>query len=61
METDQEKFDGQKLACMEIWGGSDAADASVSTPGLDVWVHSRPHEGAAGAGTFTMFRCAEAA
>lgn len=34
------------LACMEIWGGSQAAETSVSTPGLDVWVCSRPHEGA---------------
>jgi phosphoserine phosphatase RsbU/P len=35
---------------MEIWGGSNSADARVSTPGLDLWVHSRPHEGAAGGG-----------
>jgi serine phosphatase RsbU (regulator of sigma subunit) len=29
---------------MEIWGGNQAADTSVSTPGLDLWVYSRPHE-----------------
>jgi serine phosphatase RsbU (regulator of sigma subunit) len=34
------------LACMEIWGGTQAVDTSVSTPGLDLWVHSRPHEDA---------------
>lgn len=33
------------LACMEIWGGSEAATDAVSTPGIDFWVHSRPHEG----------------
>lgn len=32
------------LQCMEIWGGSRAVERSISTPGLDVWVHSRPHE-----------------
>jgi phosphoserine phosphatase RsbU/P len=32
---------------MEIWGGNCAADTGVSTPGLDLWVYSRPHEQAA--------------
>jgi hypothetical protein len=32
------------LQRMEIWGGNHAADAGVSTPGLDLWVCSRPHE-----------------
>ncbi len=40
----------RSLACMEIWGGSQAADTSASTPGLDLWVYSRPHEGAEGGG-----------
>jgi serine phosphatase RsbU (regulator of sigma subunit) len=31
---------------MEIWGGNQAVESSVSTPGLDVWVYSQPHEGA---------------
>src|SRR5262249_54083644 len=35
---------------MEIWGGNQAADTSVSTPGLDLWVYSRPHEQARGGG-----------
>src|SRR3954451_17981370 len=38
------------LKCMEIWGGSQAADASVSTPGLDLQVYSRPHAQAEGGG-----------
>jgi serine phosphatase RsbU (regulator of sigma subunit) len=35
---------------MEIWGGNCAADAAVSTPGLDLWVYSRPFEGSADGG-----------
>jgi serine phosphatase RsbU (regulator of sigma subunit) len=35
---------------MEIWGGSAAAERSVSTPGLDLWVWSRPFEQATGGG-----------
>jgi serine phosphatase RsbU (regulator of sigma subunit) len=35
---------------MEIWGGNDAVESAVSTPGLDVWVYSRPHHGAAQGG-----------
>jgi phosphoserine phosphatase RsbU/P len=35
---------------MEIWGGSAAAERSVSTPGLDLWVWSRPYQQAAGGG-----------
>ncbi len=38
------------LQCMEIWGGSHAADAALTTPGLDLWVYSLPHEQAADGG-----------
>lgn len=34
----------QALQCMEIWGGNRAVKQSVSTPGLEIWVYSRPHE-----------------
>lgn len=34
------------MQCMEIWGGSHAANTDAGTPGLDVWVYSRPFEGA---------------
>jgi serine phosphatase RsbU (regulator of sigma subunit) len=33
------------LQCMEIWQGSHGVENEVSTPGLDVWVYSRPHGG----------------
>jgi sigma-B regulation protein RsbU (phosphoserine phosphatase) len=38
------------MRCMEVWGGNAAADNGVVMPGLDVWVHCRPHGGAAGGG-----------
>jgi sigma-B regulation protein RsbU (phosphoserine phosphatase) len=40
----------QALQCMEIWGGNQATRRAVATPGLDLWVYSRPHEGAEGGG-----------
>ncbi|MEZ6243050.1 MAG: PP2C family protein-serine/threonine phosphatase [Phycisphaerales bacterium] len=33
------------LRCMEIWGGNRAVEQSVSVPGIDVHVVSRPHGG----------------
>lgn len=38
------------LQCMEIWGGNHATAASAATPGLDIWVYSRPHQAAAAGG-----------
>jgi serine phosphatase RsbU (regulator of sigma subunit) len=35
---------------MEIWGGNQAVESAVSTPGLDVWVYSRPYQGEAHGG-----------
>lgn len=37
---------GHRMQCMEIWGGNAAIMDAVSSPGLDAWVYSRPHEGA---------------
>ena len=37
--------DPQTLHCMEIWGGIEPVESSVKTPGLDLWVYSRPFEG----------------
>lgn len=33
------------MSCMEVWGGNHAVDQGVVMPGLDLWVHSAPHEG----------------
>ena len=38
--------DEHTLQCMEIWGGFEPVERSVSTPGLDLWVFSRPFHGA---------------
>src|SRR3954453_512352 len=38
--------DGRSMHCMEIRGGSQAVEEAVTTPGLDAWISSRPHEGA---------------
>jgi serine phosphatase RsbU (regulator of sigma subunit) len=29
---------------MEIWGSNRAADSAITTPGLDLWVYSLPHQ-----------------
>jgi phosphoserine phosphatase RsbU/P len=38
-------LDGHTLQCMEIWGGFEPVERSVSTPGLDLWVFNRPFHG----------------
>jgi serine phosphatase RsbU (regulator of sigma subunit) len=38
------------MQCMEIWGGSHEADTAVSTPGLDIYVLSKPYQGAKSGG-----------
>lgn len=45
MSANTEPAQVPALQCMEIWGGNRATDRAVSTPGLDLWVYSRPHEG----------------
>ena len=50
MAVEKQQSPPRVLECMEIWGGNQAADAGASTPGLDLWVYSRPYEHAAGGG-----------
>ena len=45
MATTVDDADGRSMHCMEIRGGSQAVEEAVTTPGLDVWVFSRPHRG----------------
>lgn len=47
---DSEDLDSYHLQCLEIWGGTAAADESVSVPGLDLEVFCRPYRGAARGG-----------
>ena len=42
--------DRHSLQCMEIWGGFEPVERSVSTPGLDLWVFNRPFHGDAQGG-----------
>jgi hypothetical protein len=37
--------DHQTMQCMEIWGGNQLVDTSVTMPGLDAWVYSKPFGG----------------
>lgn len=47
------------MQCMEVWGGNDAVDASVSISGLDLWVYSKPYEQAvAGGDVYYLSSCA---
>lgn len=61
-----------QMKCMEIWGGMSAADARISTAGLDVHVVAEPHEGveaggdvhylsSCGAGNISRFLLADVA
>ncbi|MGD0541055.1 MAG: PP2C family protein-serine/threonine phosphatase [Tepidisphaeraceae bacterium] len=34
--------DGQYMACMEVWGGSQLTERGVQMGGLDAWVYSKP-------------------
>lgn len=38
------------IKCLEVWGGVEAVDTVVSLPGIEAYVHSQPHEGAAQGG-----------
>ena len=31
-----------RLECLQVWGGNGAANTTVSTAGLDVWLYSKP-------------------
>ncbi len=44
---------------MEIWGGNELANNSISMGGLDAWVEARPHENsAAGGDVYYLSSCA---
>lgn len=39
-----------EMQCLEVWGGSVAAESGVSVPGVDAWVYSEPFAGEAQGG-----------
>jgi hypothetical protein len=40
----------QIMQCMEVWGGNQPVESTVTMPGLDAWVYSRPYLQADGGG-----------
>lgn len=49
--------DPYELHCLEVWGGSDAADHAASVPGLDVYISSRPVDGDQGGDLYLVSSC----
>lgn len=53
------KTDAERMECMEVWGGNQATDRTVQTPGLKIWVYSRPYGQADGGGdVYYLSSCA---
>lgn len=47
------------LACMEVWGGAEAFEGALSTPGNDIEVVCRPHRaGPSGGDLYYLSNCA---
>jgi phosphoserine phosphatase RsbU/P len=52
-------IDTHRLQCMEVWGGNEIANNSVSMGGLDAWVEARPHQNSdAGGDVYFLSSCA---
>jgi serine phosphatase RsbU (regulator of sigma subunit) len=47
----------RELSCREIWGGNRAAETAVSTPGLDLYVLSRPFGDGGGGDVYYLSSC----
>jgi sigma-B regulation protein RsbU (phosphoserine phosphatase) len=47
------------MQCMEVWGGNEPVESTVSMPGLDAWVFSRPYlQADAGGDVYYASSCA---
>jgi sigma-B regulation protein RsbU (phosphoserine phosphatase) len=47
------------MTCMEIWGGNRSVTRTVTLPGLDAWVYSRPYQQAeSGGDVYYVSNCA---
>jgi sigma-B regulation protein RsbU (phosphoserine phosphatase) len=54
-----EQFDSERMNCMEVWGGNQAIQSQFQTPGLKIWVYSRPYGQAIGGGdVYYLSSCA---
>lgn len=45
-----DQADPDRMQCMEVWGGNQAVERSFQTPGLKIWIYSRPYGQAVGGG-----------
>jgi sigma-B regulation protein RsbU (phosphoserine phosphatase) len=54
-----ETYDQERMECMEVWGGNQAIKRKFHTPGLQIWVYSRPFGQALGGGdVYYLSSCA---
>jgi serine phosphatase RsbU (regulator of sigma subunit) len=37
-------LEGERMACMEVWGGNEVIDTSIRMPGLDAWIYAKPYK-----------------
>ena len=42
MPTANDEPASERMQCMEVWGGTEPIATTVTMPGLDAWVYSRP-------------------
>ena len=45
----------ERMQCMEVWGGNQAVQRNFQTPGLNIWIYSRPYGRAMGGGDVYYF------
>lgn len=53
----QNSITSHVLKCMEIIGGNHVVERAVTTPGMDIWVSSRPSEGPSGGDVHYFSMC----
>lgn len=55
--SDNSNPDRYQLSCLEVWGGSSAADHHATVPGLNIHVHARPIGDAQGGDLYLISSC----
>jgi len=49
----------ETMHCMDVWGGNQYTNSTISLPGLNLWVYSKPMEGSAeGGDVYFVSSCA---
>ncbi len=44
-QTPTHTLDGHAIRCLEVWGGTQRVETSLTLPGIDAWVFSEPYHG----------------